>query len=241
MLFSVVIFTCLVMSTAMRPIKSHLSVSELKRRSKKTEVAALELRRHTAYVTLETLLRTLRAVLLVLLVSVLIGALGWGWGVVLAIIVAVIHPTVARFGPIRRASQSLYVRIEPQLLEFVARYAKVLSAMREPSGTAVEPIRKFHSREDLAELISHSEDIIGRSERVLLSSAMEFFNKQISEVMTPRSVIDFIKKSEFLGPLVLDELHTLGHSRLPVIAEDLNHVVGVLHQIGRASCRERVF
>ena len=42
-------------------------------------------------------------------------------------------------------------------------------------------------------------------------------------------MIDFIKQGEFLGPLVLDELHALGHSRLPVVADDLDHVVGVLH------------
>ncbi len=57
----------------------------------------------------------------------------------------------------------------------------------------------------------------------------EYLFETVDSVMTPRSVIDFIKQSEFLGPLVLDELHALGHSRLPVIADDLDHVVGVLH------------
>jgi CBS domain containing-hemolysin-like protein len=47
--------------------------------------------------------------------------------------------------------------------------------------------------------------------------------------MTPKSAIKTVKKSEFLGPLVLSEIHELGHSRLPVIAGDIDHVVGVLH------------
>ena len=47
--------------------------------------------------------------------------------------------------------------------------------------------------------------------------------------MTPRENIDHVQKGEFLGPLVLDELHALGHSRLPVVDKDLDHIVGILH------------
>ena len=47
--------------------------------------------------------------------------------------------------------------------------------------------------------------------------------------MTPRSVVETIKKSEILGPLVLDDLHKTGHSRFPVIEGDIDHVVGVLY------------
>jgi len=229
MLLSIVIFTCLVLVASMHPVKSHFGVSELKRRAKRNPALAQELRRYTAYVTLETLLRSLRALLLVLLVATLIGAFGWGWGVLLAIVFAVLYPSVARISAVRNLGRALYDRSEPWLLEFTARYTKALRAVREPSSSGGEPLRKIYSREDMAELISHSEDVIGKSERLLLSSAMSFFGKSVSEVMTPRSVIDFIKKAEFLGPLVLDELHALGHSRLPVIDGDLDHIVGVLH------------
>jgi CBS domain containing-hemolysin-like protein len=47
--------------------------------------------------------------------------------------------------------------------------------------------------------------------------------------MTPRGVIDSISKNELLGPLVLDDLHRTGHSRFPVIENDIDHVVGMLH------------
>jgi CBS domain containing-hemolysin-like protein len=47
--------------------------------------------------------------------------------------------------------------------------------------------------------------------------------------MTPQSVIKYIDKKEFLGPLVLNDLHKHGHSRLPVINDDINHVVGILY------------
>lgn len=228
-LLSIVIFSCLVVVTGMHPTKSQLGRSELKRRAKQPGVHSLELRRYETYETLVTLLRTGRAILLVLLATFLIAAFGWGWGFLLAILSAVIYPSVARVTVVRSAGRSLYARIESSLLDFVVRFTRALSAIREPSGGASEPLRKIHSRDDLDELIAHSEDVIGHSERLLLASALSFFGKSVSEVMTPRSVIDFIKKSEFLGPLVLDELHALGHSRLPVIADDLDHVVGVLH------------
>lgn len=228
-ILSIVIFACLVLAAGMHPVKSQLGLSELKRRSKAAGASALEVSRYEAHSMLVTLLRTIRAVLLVVLVCLLIGAFGWGGGVVLALVLAIIYPSVARIGGVRRGGHSLYLRIEPWLLEFAQRFKRVLLAIREPSTGTTEPLRKIYSREDLAELISHSEDVVGKDERLLLSSALSFFDRSVSEVMTPRSVIDFIKQSEFLGPLVLDELHALGHSRLPVIAEDLNHVVGVLH------------
>jgi putative hemolysin len=55
-----------------------------------------------------------------------------------------------------------------------------------------------------------------------------FDDKKVRDFMTPREEITYLKKSEMLGPLVLDELHKSGHSLLPVIAEDIDHVVGVL-------------
>ncbi len=228
-LILVVVFACLVLAAAMHPVRPKYSLSELRRRSKKNEAAALDFRRYEARPTLVTLLRTLRTLLLVLLVSLLIALLGWLWGIVAAIVVAILYPSVARLAFIQKQAQSLYARIEPTLLDWTRRFHKVLHALREPSLTTHEPPRHIYSHEDLTELIQNSKDIVGESERVLLSAAFAFFDKKVSDVMTPRSVIDFIKKTEFLGPLVLDELHALGHSRLPVIDKDLDHVEGILH------------
>lgn len=226
---SVIIFACLVIAAGMHPIKSQLGLSELKRRAKLSDEQALELSRYELYSALVTLLRTAQALLLVLLVCFLVGAFGWVWGIIMALLLAILYPSVARVRLVQRACRSLYQGSEVSLLDFVSRSSRALRALREPSNSGAEPVRKVYSREDLAELIAHSQDVVGHNEQVLLSSAMSFFGRTVAEVMTPRSVIDFIKQSEFLGPLVLDELHALGHSRLPVIAEDLNHVVGILH------------
>lgn len=221
-------FVCLVLIAAMHPVRPPYSLAELKRRSKKSDTYVLELDRYELHAALVTLLRTIRAILLVIIVCLLIGALGW-FGVLISLFVAILYPSVARIGGVRRSAQDLYKKIEPRLLDFVDKFEGVLHGVREPGTNRHEALRKLDSREDLADLVELSHDVIGENERKLLTSALAFPEKTVAEVMTPRKDISFIKRSEFLGPLVLDELHTLGHSRLPVIAEDLDHVVGVLH------------
>jgi len=222
-------FIGLVLVAAMHPVRPHYSLSELKRRSKQSDAFVLELDRYELHAALITFLRAVRALLLVGIVCLLIGAFGWFIGILLSLIVAVLYPAAARIGGVRRSGQTLYVKWEPWLLDFADRFERVFHILREPATSVHEAPRKIDSREELSELVERSHDVIGENERLLLTSALAFPDKKVSEVMTPRSVIDFIKHSEFLGPLVLDELHALGHSRLPVIADDLDHVVGVLH------------
>ena len=220
-------FIILVM--AMHPVRSQLTKNELTRRAKKTKAYKKELQRYEAYPVILVVLRTLQAVLHVLFISLSIALIGWWWGVVLSVVFVLLSPVTARWSYARQLADYLYAKIETPLLDLSPRAKKIFLAFRLPAINPSETTRHIHSREDLAELIEHSPDVIGTKERVLLGSALSFFDKKVSEVMTPRTVIDFIKKSEFLGPLVLDELHLLGHSRLPVIDGDIDHVVGVLH------------
>lgn len=223
-----ILFLCLVVLAAFHPVRPQYSLAELKRRAKAADAYVIELDRYELNPALETLLRTKRAVLLVLLASALIVAMGW-FGLFIALLAALLYPIIARLGWVQKLSQRLYLKVEPFLLDIVSRFEYLLHGLREPATRLEEPPKKVDSREELAELVEHSKAVVGENERRLLQAALTFPDRTVSEVMTPRTVIDFIKKGEFLGPLVLDELHALGHSRLPVIAEDLNHVVGILH------------
>ncbi len=226
---AIIIFVCLVVVASMHPLRPQYSLAELKRRAKGSDVYMLELDRYELHAALVTLLRSVRAVLLVLLVVCVIGAFGWFFGSVLVLVFAVVYPAIARFKSVAKGGQSLYGKIEPTLLDIAAKFERIFQSLREPGVSIHETPTRLHSREDLSELIERSKDVVGDTERALLVAALAFPEKTVDSVMTPRSVIDFIKQSEFLGPLVLDELHALGHSRLPVIADDLDHVVGVLH------------
>jgi CBS domain containing-hemolysin-like protein len=220
---------CLVLVAAMHPLRPAYSLAELKRRSKSSEAFVVELDRYELYPGLVTFLRSVRAILLVLVTCFAIGAFGWFFGVIIAIITAFAYPALARVGVVQRGAAKLYGNIESHLLDFVAKFEAVLNAFREPATRLHEKPVQLHSKEELAEVIDRSKALVGEKERQLLVSALAFPDKTVESIMTPKSVIDFIKQSEFLGPLVLDELHALGHSRLPVIADDLDHVVGVLH------------
>ncbi len=228
-MLALIIFVCLIVVATFRPDRPSYSLAELKRRAKKSEAFVLELDRYELHPALTTLLRIVRALLLVLLVGVLIGAFGWFGGIIIALLLAVVYPMFARLQVVRTWGLRLYTRVEPWLLDTSARFEKVFHFMREPGVILHEAPRRLRSREDLADLIEQSGDVVGDKEKALLSAALAFQEKKVEEIMTPRSVIDFIKKDEFLGPLVLDELHALGHSRLPVIDGDLDHVTGILH------------
>lgn len=225
----VLLFVCLVVAAAMQPVRPALSLAELKRRSKKSDAYVLELDRQELFASSTVLWQSVRALLLVLYVCVTIGAIGWGFGIIVAIAGAIIYPGIARIKGVRKLGNSLYEKIEGWLLDMAAKFERITHAIREPSATVHEAPHKVHSLDELSDLIEHSKEVIGENERKLLSAALAFPEKAVADIMTPRTVIDSIKHSEFLGPLVLDELHALGHSRLPVIKEDLDHVVGVLH------------
>lgn len=227
-LLALLFFVALVLAASMQPVRPQYSLAELKRRSKKSDAYVLELDRYELHVALSTLLRIIRALLLVIIVCLLVVVFGW-FGVFISLLAAIVYPALARVGGVRRWGQELYVKIEPKLLDITDSLERFLHIFREPSLVTHEKPRKFESREDLAEVVEQSKEVIGENERALITAALSFPDRKVSEVMTPRSVIDFIKKAEFLGPLVLDELHALGHSRLPVIDEDLDHVVGILH------------
>jgi len=65
-------------------------------------------------------------------------------------------------------------------------------------------------------------------EKRLVIHSLSFNDQLINTIMTPRSMIVSIDHLDFLGPLRLDDLHKTGHSRLPVINEDIDHIVGIL-------------
>lgn len=218
----------LLLVAAMQPIRPTLSHAELRRREARSHTDALALDRFELLPAVETLLRSLRRLLVVLFVAICIVWLGW-WGLLLAVVVAVFYPSIARVTLLQMASQNIYRKIEHVILDGAAKYERVVMAIREPSLAIHEPAKKVDSREELAEVVAASKEVIGEKERLLLQGALAFPGKPVREVMTPRGVIDAIDKSEFLGPLVLTELHKLGHSRLPVIDGDLDHVIGVLH------------
>jgi CBS domain containing-hemolysin-like protein len=225
-----VLFILLVIAASMRPMPSIISSFELERRSKRASREAKEqLRRERYLPDVITLQRITVALLLVAVVLISVVTFGWVIGVIIAVIIALEYGVFSRWGAVSKVSQRLYEKLEPHLLHFVEKFNRVFILIRSVPVHSVENYHRFDSREELQRLVDESGDILSEDERKLIVHALQFRDQRVDTVMTPKSMINSIKKSEFLGPLVLSELHDLGHSRLPVISNDLNHVIGVLH------------
>lgn len=231
LLILTVFFTFLLLIVAgVRPLRTTLSVFELERRNQAgDDTARILLRREQLLPDIMSLQRVLGALLLVIVVLLSVATFGWFIGTVLAVIVALEYGAVARLPSLRRLAQKLYRRIEPSVLDIAERYPAVFKFLRSVPFEGMTVDRAIDSREELQHIVANSGTVLSPDEKKVIVHSLTFSQKLVSTVMTPRSVIDSIKKSEFLGPLTLDDLHKTGHSRLPVVDGDIDHVIGVLH------------
>lgn len=219
----------LLLVAAMRPRRTTISKFELDRRIKSGDQAAEKLLQREALLgDVISLLRIMTALFLVLFTVLAVMVFGWLFGVLIAVLVALEYGVIARLPVLQQNAQALYQRIEPKLLEWVARYPKVIRLVRSITPEGGQDYQ-LESREQLLHLVSQAGDILSSDEKRLIKHGLGFENQLVSSVMTPSSMIDSIKHTELLGPLVLDDLHKTGHSRFPVIDEDINHIVGILH------------
>lgn len=206
-----------------------ISKFELERRHKEKGpiIDDPEYMRATYYNDLLSLQKVTTSLLLVLSVIMLIAYFGWLFGFIFAVLLALEYGAIARLTFMRSISQKLYDKVELYILKFIQKYPWLIKVLR--SIVTVIPETQLSSRDELLHIVAKSESILSSEEKRLVSSGLKFGSQLVKQVMTPRSVIDSIQKSELLGPLVLDDLHKTGHSRFPVIKKDLDHVVGMLY------------
>lgn len=226
---TIILLVLLLGVAGIRPPHDTLSLFELERRSAHDKKAVAALRREGLLPDILSLQRVIVALLLVVTVLLCVSTFGWLFGVLFALIIALEYGALARIPVLQRSSQNLYKRIEPSLLDFTQKVPWLFELLRSTPNWLPPHFHTVDSREELQYVIAESGNILTSDEKKLLVNGLSFGDKQVSEVMTPRSVIDSIKKSEFLGPLTLDDLHKTGHNRLPVINGDIDHVVGILH------------
>ncbi|GHT81315.1 hemolysin [Actinomycetota bacterium] len=83
------------------------------------------------------------------------------------------------------------------------------------------------SEEELHNIVEHHEALEG-AEREILSGVMEASDRSISEVMRPRSSVEFIEGAMSLND-AKDFIRERPYSRFPVIGEDFDDVLGFVH------------
>lgn len=223
---TLLLFSLLVLVSAIRLRPSGFSAFELERRAKTHPDARRMLHHDHVLPDLRTLIMFKGTVLLVLTTTFAILTFGWGWGIAVALLLATLFQPFSRIGFVQRQARQLYERLEPVFMRHLPKLMWLARLLRHDSDSAA---KRFHSREELQHMVAQSGDILSKDEQTLIGAALSFQDQRVASVMTPRSAIISIKKGEFLGPLVLSELHDAGHSRLPVIHSDLDHVVGILY------------
>ena len=218
----------LIVTAAIEPGRARFSPYELERRGRdRTSDIAMDIDRESLYPDILSLQRVTQAFLIVALTLASVGVFGWVLGGLIAFIVSLEFRTVGSIGDIRRFVASYYSKYERSILDFVKRHSSVVRWIR--STVPANTDRQLNSREELQHIVETSRGILDEQEKRLFVGGLTFGRKTVMQVMTPKSVVDTIKATEVLGPLVLDDLHKTGHSRFPVIGEDIDHIVGILY------------
>jgi len=130
------------------------------------------------------------------------------------------------------------LRVGASLAPAIDLWMRFLSPLTKPlSNFVIKSIGKDQARvftsDELVHILEehvasdHSE--IEEDELLIVKSALEFGDKLVDDVMTPRSVIVAVEASENITTGLLSELQKSGHSRIPVYEERLDNVVGVLY------------
>ena len=124
-----------------------------------------------------------------------------------------------------------------QLSPYLAIFLRVMRPIAGPIGHALDKAigkdaPNIYSTDELVKILEEherSEDSdIEADEIAIVRNAINFGDKLVRDVMTPKSVVTAVGQDEILSPSMLKELHDSGHSRFPVYTENLDTVVGTL-------------
>lgn len=226
----VLVYLKLILVAAMKPKRSTLSHFELRHRTKRGDSEAeANMRRESFIADVLSLLRIATALLIVIFVLLNVVAFGWAIGIIVGVVGVLEYGALGRSKYMQALASRLYSFYEPYLIKFVVRFPSVLRLIGFIQPSDFDSVLQLGSRAELQQLVDSSEGVLSSVEKKMIVHSLSFSEVLVGSVMTPSSVVDTINKSEFLGPLTLDKLHKTGHSRLPVIDGDINHIIGILH------------
>lgn len=75
---------------------------------------------------------------------------------------------------------------------------------------------------------AQEEGQVDQTERDMIEAVVRFRDKTAAQVMTPRTEIEAMELSNNLG-VVTQTIKRIGHSRIPVYEDDLDHIVGIFY------------
>lgn len=226
-LLFVAILTIFVLVAAIMPAKPKHSTFDRNRRRDAGEEIRLEDLRARRLADIHSLQRILIAILLVILLLVALELFGSVLGTLIVLLIAVTHGMPSRFVPVRHFAQKLYDEQELALLKFIDLHKGYFLPLRHADAYK-EPMLHFESKPELSHLITNDRTVLPPPEKELLIGALNFESRTVGDLMIRRDKLFTIKKSEILGPLVLDDLYKSGHDSFPVVSGESEEIVGIL-------------
>lgn len=136
---------------------------------------------------------------------------------------------------LRHKSITLLSVLSPFLRKIAGFVAPVTNRIAQFMSTVLERQENvLYTREQLVALFEnsqkHRESEVSKDELRMLQGVMEFGDKLIRDVMTPRRMVKLVSQDDEAGPLFMDELHKSGHSRFPVTRDgERAEFVGTLY------------
>ncbi|MBL8160311.1 CBS domain-containing protein [Candidatus Saccharibacteria bacterium] len=223
----VLLWLLLIALRAVRLHRSSVSDYELDRRIKAGDEVAIETRRRDELLPELRELKYLVELLLFVLVIVLTVVLAGPWWAIpiMFVVLLQIEATVRSKWVIAQAER-LYAQHELAILEIVERCRPVLQRLR--GETPLNKGQFVYTKQELLDRLATT-TVLDEHEMSLLKHGLAFGAKTVEDVMTPRTVIEAIRETDTLGPVLLDRLHKSGHSRFPVYGEDIDHMTGMLY------------
>ncbi|WP_198940625.1 hemolysin family protein [Micromonospora sp. CB01531] len=193
--------------------------------------------RHLNLLLLLRLLAELTATTLVALVAVDSFGAGWRAALVTAGAMTVVSFVVVGVAPRTLGRQHAYAvgRTVAPLVRWLGRALNPLASLLILIGNAVTPGRGFRegpfaTQVELRELVDLAEQrgVVEHGERQMIHSVFALGDTIAREVMVPRTEMVWIEESKTLAQALALFLRS-GFSRIPVIGESVDDVLGVLY------------
>lgn len=138
------------------------------------------------------------------------------------------------------------VYLRKHVIAIVSVGAPAIKKLVTFMGPVVKPIARtldkivgkeaqlFYSKEELLRMFDAQklakESDVAADELRMIRSMLNFGDKKIRDVMTPRRMVSVVSKDDEIGPIMMSELHDTGHSRFPVVSDAKHYIfVGTLY------------
>ncbi len=213
-----------------------MPVKELKRRARTGDQVASALLRAASY---GSSLRTLLWVLIVLVGSIFFTTVAGateGWFAVL------LSGIVLWFGFIWLPAQDA-TRMGVWVASKTApALEKILQYIHPVIDRLVSFVRRhrpvnvhtgLYDKDDLLALFERqkvqSDNQVDRQTLEIVEHTLQFADKKVSDILTPRRVVKAVSADDTIGPVLMTDLHKSGFSRFPTYEGKQDNIVGVLY------------